>query len=92
GLTGDLLDTRARVRISAKQFPLAERDLMQALLQERTPLRLFHLALAKQGQSPADAAAARTMFQQARDRGLEPGTVHPADLPKYRILEAGGAN
>ena len=89
GLTGELLDTRARVRIAAKQFQLAERDLQQALTQKKTPLRMFHLALARQTQSPPKAGEAADAFQQAKDRGLDPATVHPADLPAYRVFESG---
>ncbi len=88
GLTGELLDTRARVRIASKQFELAERDLKEALTQEKTPLRMFHYALAKQGQTPPRTDEARDAFQQAKKRGLEPTTVHPADLPMFRVMDA----
>lgn len=88
GLTGELLDTRARVRIAARQFELAERDLQQALSQKKTPLRMFHLALARQTQSPPKASEATDAFRKAKDRGLEPTNIHPADLPAYRVLDA----
>jgi len=88
GLTGELLDTRARVRIAAKQFDLAERDLVEALSQEKTPLRMFHLALAKDGQSPPRRDEARDAFRKAKDRGLDAKAVHPADLPAYRALDS----
>jgi tetratricopeptide (TPR) repeat protein len=88
GLTGELLDTRARVRIAAKQFALAEKDLVEALSQEKTPLRLFHMAMAKEGQSPPQKDEARDAFQKARDRGLEPRSIHPADLPMFRTFDA----
>jgi tetratricopeptide (TPR) repeat protein len=88
GLTGELLDTRARVRIAAKQFELAEKDLLEALSQEKTPLRLFHMAMAKQGQSPPQRDEAREAFRNARDSGLEPRSIHPADLPMFRVLDA----
>jgi tetratricopeptide (TPR) repeat protein len=92
GLTGELLDTRARIRIAAKQFERAEKDLLEALSQEKTPLRLFHLALAKDGQSPAKKDEARDDFRQAKERGLDPRSIHPADLPRYRVLDAEKAN
>ncbi len=88
GLTGELLDTRARIRIAAKQYELAERDLTEALAQEKTPLRLFHMALSKQGQTPPRPDEADRAFKQAKERGLDPKTVHPADLPQYRTLDA----
>ena len=92
GLTGELLDTRARVRIAAKQFDLAEKDLVEALTQDKTALRMFHLALAKQGQTPPRPDEARAAFRKAKDRGLEPKAVHPADLPMYRAFEADRGN
>lgn len=88
GLTGELLDTRARVRIAAKQFELAERDLQEALAQKKTPLRMFHLALARQTQSPPKTGEAADAFRKARARGLDPAVIHPADLPAYRVLDA----
>ena len=88
GVTGELLDTRARVRIAAKQFELAEKDLTEALTQEKTGLRMFHLALAKQAQTPPKKADAATAFRQAKERGLEAKGVHPADLPQFRVLDA----
>ena len=77
GLTGELLDTRARVRIAARQAELAVKDSEQALAQQKTPLRLFHLALAKQAQNPPQEGEARDAFRRARDAGLDGTTVHP---------------
>ena len=88
GVTGELLDTRARVRIASKQFELAEKDLTEALTQEKTGLRMFHLALSKQAQTPPRRADAATAFKQAKERGLEAKGVHPADLPQFRVLDA----
>jgi cellulose synthase operon protein C len=88
GLTGELLDTRARVRIAAKQFELAENDLKDALTQEKTPLRMFHMALVRESQSPAKSAEALDAFRKAKDRGLDAHTVHPADLPAYRVMDS----
>ena len=85
GLSSELLDTRARARITLKQFAAADRDLTEALTQEVTPLRRFHQAVLAQAQGrPADAAKA---FAEARQLGLDPKAVHPADLPTYRVLE-----
>ncbi len=76
GLTGELLDTRARIRIAARQPELAERDAAEALRQERTPLRYFHLALAQKERSPD---AGRATLREARRRGLDAKAVHPLD-------------
>lgn len=89
GLSGDLLDTRARVRITLKLFGEAERDLGDAIRLEPTPLRWFHLALSRLGQTPPKTGDATKAFQEAKRRGLEPRSIHPADLPTFRILDAG---
>jgi tetratricopeptide (TPR) repeat protein len=89
GLTGDLLDTRARVLITLKLFSEAERDLGDAIRLQSTPLRWFHLALSRLGQSPPKAEDAAKAFHEAKLRGLETRGIHPADLTTYRVLEAG---
>lgn len=88
GLTGDLLDTRARARVTLKQFDLAERDLKDALAQEATALRHFHLAMLHMSKSPPKKDDAIREFREACGRGLNPKSVHPADLPVYKVLEA----
>jgi tetratricopeptide (TPR) repeat protein len=88
GLTGDLLDTRARVEITLKQFEQAERDSREAIRQDPTPLRWFHLAVTMHSQSPPRKDEATKAFAEARTRGLDPKGIHPADLPVFRVLEA----
>jgi tetratricopeptide (TPR) repeat protein len=90
GLTGELLDTRARVRITLRQFAEAERDLTEALANEQTPLRWFHKAVLSATRTPPNTDEAVKAFAEARRRGLDPRGIHPADLPTYRVLEAGG--
>jgi tetratricopeptide (TPR) repeat protein len=90
GLTPELLDTRARVRIASKQTDLAEKDLLAALTQEKTPLRYFHLAMAKNGATPPNPDEAKRAFRSAVDRGLDAPMIHPADLSTYRAFLAGG--
>jgi tetratricopeptide (TPR) repeat protein len=90
GLTPELLDTRARIHIAAKKGELAERDLLAALNQQKSPLRYFHLALAKQSANKPDEA--KSLFRQALDAGLEPGMVHPDDRATYRSWLANGVN
>ena len=48
---------------------------------------MFHLALAKQGQSPENKAEAQQAFQTAREQGLDANSIHGDDLPLYRALE-----
>jgi tetratricopeptide (TPR) repeat protein len=88
GLTPELLDTRARIHLAAKRTDLAEHDLQAALAQDKTALRLFHLAMAKRNANRIDDA--KVMFQQAIDRGLEPNMIHPDDRSTYRIWLASG--
>ena len=87
GLTGDLLDTRARVRITLKQFAAAESDLAEAIAHEPTALRWFHVAVLRATQVPPNAAEAANAFKEAKRRGLDARSVHPADAGAYRALD-----
>ena len=87
GLTGDLLDTRARARISLKQFTEAEQDLQEALRLEETGLRYFHRAILYLEQSPADVTQAEKAFAQALKHGLDQRQIHPADQPHFNKLQ-----
>jgi tetratricopeptide (TPR) repeat protein len=87
GLTGDLLDTRARVRITLKQFAEAERDLAEAISHDPNALRWFHVAVLRMSQTaPAKEEAAKA-FAEAKRRGLDARNIHPADLPIFRLLD-----
>jgi tetratricopeptide (TPR) repeat protein len=87
GLTGDLLDTRARVRITLKQFKEAEADLAEAISHDPTALRWFHVALLRMSQTAPSPAEAAKAFAEAKRRGLTEKMIHPADLPTYRVLD-----
>lgn len=87
GLTGELLDTRARVKIAQKEYEPAARDLEAALKQEQTPLRLFHLALAEHLQGGEHTEAAGKHFREAKEKGLRGVTVHPADRDTFTEFE-----
>ena len=89
GLSGEMLDTRARVRITLRQFDRAEHDLTEALSREVTPLRYFHIAVLRLAQSPARPEDAAKAFQEAKARGLDVANIHPTDLPVYKVLDAG---
>ena len=91
GLTGDLLDTRARVRITLKQFAAAEGDLAEAIGHDPTALRWFHVAVLRMSQTPQAKEEAGKAFTEAKRRGLDARTIHPADLPTFRVLEAATA-
>jgi tetratricopeptide (TPR) repeat protein len=87
GFTPELQDTRARIRLAAKQFELAEQDLREALRQQKSPLRMFHLALVREKQPKSQQPDSLQWFREAQSEGLHPAAVHPADLPEYRRLE-----
>ena len=88
GLTGDLLDTRARVQITLRQFSAAQRDLAEAISQDPTALRWFHVALLRMSQSPQSTEEANKAFQEAKRRGIDARGVHPADAPMFKVLDA----
>jgi cellulose synthase operon protein C len=85
GATGEMLDTRARILISAGKFDQAVHDLQDAIGQAPTALRYFHLALAKLKMSKPEEA--KQIFKEAKARGLDPKSIHPSDLPTFKILE-----
>jgi hypothetical protein len=57
---------------------------------QKSPLRYFHLALAKRASNQMDDA--KRNFRTAVDQGLEPGMIHPDDLETYRTWLANGVN
>jgi tetratricopeptide (TPR) repeat protein len=87
GLTGELLDTRARVKIARKEYDSARRDLDGAMKQDQTPLRLFHLALAEHLLGGEAAADAGKHFREAKEKGLKAVTVHPSDRDVFAEME-----
>jgi cellulose synthase operon protein C len=88
GLTGELLDTRARVRIAKKQYAEAIQDLQAAMKQEQTALRLFHLALASKLNAKDQPDAGKDYFTQAKKRGLTLAQVHPSDEGVFKEFDA----
>lgn len=88
GLTGDLLDTRARVHITLKQFKKAEEDLAEAISHDPTALRWFHVAVLRMSQTPPAKEEAGKAFAEAKHRGLDERLIHSADAATYRVLNA----
>jgi tetratricopeptide (TPR) repeat protein len=84
GVTGELLDTRARILIAAGRYDRAIEDLNDALSQSQTSLRYFHLAVAQLKQAKKEDALAA--FKKAKARGLDPKVIHPNDLPAYKAF------
>ena len=77
GPRGELLDTRAVVYLSQGRPREALADLSDAIKEEETPARCFHLArayhLAKQRQQ------AVKLLRRADELGLHPSELHPAE-------------
>jgi len=86
GTNPEVLDTRARVLISAGRFDAALADLAGTRGPGGTPLQYFHLALAYDRMG--NVAEAVRAFRQGRARGLDARMVHPADGPAYKALAA----
>ncbi|MEZ6139883.1 MAG: tetratricopeptide repeat protein [Zavarzinella sp.] len=84
GSSSEILDTRARVLITLGQFQPAVSELTASIEQGRTPLRLFHLALAYLGLEQRETAL--KLFQEATQRGLDPKSIHPRDTKVYQEL------
>jgi len=87
GLTADLLDTRARMRIAAGQYDAAESDLKHALALGQTPLRLFHMALLNDLRKPRKPDAVKEWLAKAMAKGLDEPMLHPADVKKFRAMK-----
>ncbi|MBN9520003.1 tetratricopeptide repeat protein [bacterium] len=87
GITGDLLDTRGRTRITLRQYELAETDLKEAIALEPTALRWFHLAVLYLNQPSPQPDRAAQAFREAKARGIDVRAIHPADLATFRLLE-----
>ncbi|CAN5269023.1 hypothetical protein BH11PLA2_BH11PLA2_12360 [soil metagenome] len=87
GLTGELLDTRARIRLAAKQPAMAAKDAGEALKHAKTPLRYFHLALAFNDDEPEHKDQAKKLFAEAKSRGLTERQIHPADRSAFETLQ-----
>jgi tetratricopeptide (TPR) repeat protein len=84
GVNPEVLDTRARVLISAGRCDAALADLAGARGPGGTPLQLFHLALAYE--RTGNSAEAIKAFREGRARGLDLRMIHPADGPAYQAL------
>jgi tetratricopeptide (TPR) repeat protein len=83
GLTGELLDTRARVKLAMGDAAGAIADASEALRYEKTALRFFHLALATQSLKPEESTK---YFAEAMKLGLTEKHVHPMDRAAFRLL------
>jgi tetratricopeptide (TPR) repeat protein len=81
GPAGELLDSRAVILRAQKKLPEAEKDLLEALGQERTAYRLFHLYEVQQ--AAGKTKESRRVFLEAIQRGLHIGMMHPLERESY---------
>jgi tetratricopeptide (TPR) repeat protein len=80
----DFLDTRAVILLTMNQPSAAIADLEQVIRLKPSPAAYFHLARAHyQAQDRARAVAS---FQQAKDQGLTPLTLHPLERRTFNHL------
>jgi len=81
-----LLDTRALVHLAIGQHQQAVTDLEEAIAQQPTGTRYFHLAQAHR--AAKDRAAAGLALKKARSLGLTASALHPLERPAYEGLLA----
>src|SRR5205823_2427279 len=84
GTSGELLDTRAVVRLAQGKLPDAEKDLREALRQAKTPDRLFHLAQVYQ--SAGEKEKSIQVMDEAMRLGLVPEILHPLEHERFKLL------
>ena len=86
GVNPEILDTRARILISAGRFPEARQSLHEALNASQTALRYFHLALWHIRQDQKDEAL--KIMREAVRLGIDLRQVHPSDRELCKELSA----
>src|SRR5262249_17473717 len=84
GPGGEVLDTRAVVRLKQGKIEDAEKDVQEALRQGKTPYRLFHLAQIHR--AAGEAKKANQVLDEALRLGLRPEIMHPLERENYQIL------
>ena len=87
GLAGthpELVDTRARVEIAARDYAAAVRDLDASMVESQSASRLFHLALAHSKSGGRELAA--VAFRRAQLFGLSKRLLHPLEVGDYEEL------
>ncbi|HWY87306.1 MAG TPA: tetratricopeptide repeat protein [Gemmataceae bacterium] len=83
GLNGEVLDTRSVILRIQGRLKEAEKDIREALRQQKTPTRLFHLAQILQSADDSKKA-----FGDAMQMGLRSEMLHPLERESFRGLES----
>ena len=79
-----LLDTRAVAYIAKGKHALAVDDLHEAIAEQPTAGRYFHLAQAQLG--VGNIVAARAALERGKGLGLTEAALDPLERPAYREL------
>ncbi|NOY29615.1 MAG: tetratricopeptide repeat protein [Planctomycetes bacterium] len=85
GPIGDLLDTRALVRIASKKYDLAIEDLTLAVSVSRDPIKYYHLARAQL--LAGDKKGALKSWEEAKNLGVEKEKLPLLEQPVYEEFE-----
>lgn len=85
GPNADLLDSRAIVFRNMGKLKDAEKDIQDALRQERTPYRLFHLA--QIADASGNSKLAEETFEAAQRIGLVVELLHPLERDDFYVRE-----
>lgn len=84
GPNGDLLDTRATVKMALGRHDQAIRDLEEAVLVMPTASRYFHLTQAYK--LTGNRIAAKESWLKAKALGLKEKVLHPLERKEFRVL------
>jgi tetratricopeptide (TPR) repeat protein len=85
GPAGELLDSRGVILRAQGKLPEAEKDLREALRQQKTAYRLFHLAEILD-QDAKRTKECRKVFAEAMQEGLRIEMMHMLERASYRKL------
>jgi tetratricopeptide (TPR) repeat protein len=81
-----LLDSRATVYLSMQDADSAAQDLQQAIEDDPTPEKYFHLTQAQLALK--NAPAAKSAYEKAVEANLHVGALHPLEAPAYAEVSA----
>ena len=84
GPLGSMLDSRATVYIAMGNPEKALEDIKAAIVDQETPVRLFHLAQAYS--LNGDATNAKMAFKKAQGKGLTKELLQPLEFPAFEKL------
>ena len=84
GPLAELLDTQGTIQFESGDFAESAKSYQAAIMENDTPVRRFHLALALREQGEAEAAAFH--LRDALERGLSEQDLYPYEIERLRSL------